>query len=241
MTVAMKQLRRPVIIAAAVAITLTGMATTASADPTGPQSSSRRVQLEQLDRGLVAAATGEGVFLSWRLLGHEVTGASDRPDRAGLPRLPRRAADRHGHRQHQLPRPGRHRRRRATGSPPSSAAARSTAARRSRRGPTRYYDLPLRKPADGVTPAGEAYTYSANDMSVGDVDGDGQYEYVVKWDPSNSKDVSQVGYTGTGLHRHLRARRHPAAPHRPRRQHPRRRALHPVPGLRLRRRRPRRR
>lgn len=33
-------------------------------------------------------------------------------------------------------------------------------------------------------------------MSVGDVDGDGSYEYVVKWDPSNSKDVSQVGYTG---------------------------------------------
>lgn len=59
-----------------------------------------------------------------------------------------------------------------------------------------YYDLPLRKPADGVTPAGEAYTYSANDMSVGDVDGDGQYEFIVKWDPSNSKDVSQVGYTG---------------------------------------------
>ena len=52
------------------------------------------------------------------------------------------------------------------------------------------------KPADGVTPKGEAYTYSANDMSVGDVDGDGTYEYVVKWDPSNSKDVSQVGYTG---------------------------------------------
>ena len=59
-----------------------------------------------------------------------------------------------------------------------------------------YYSLPLRKPADGVTPTGEAYTYSANDMSVGDLDGDGQYEYVVKWDPSNSKDVSQVGYTG---------------------------------------------
>jgi hypothetical protein len=59
-----------------------------------------------------------------------------------------------------------------------------------------YHDLPLRKPADGVTPAGQAYTYAANDMSVGDVDGDGQYEYVVKWDPSNSKDVSQVGYTG---------------------------------------------
>ena len=66
-----------------------------------------------------------------------------------------------------------------------------------------YHDLPLQKPADGVTPggviwgeAGEPYTYSANDVSVGDVDGDGAYEYVVKWDPSNSKDVSQVGYTG---------------------------------------------
>src|SRR5690606_5823521 len=59
-----------------------------------------------------------------------------------------------------------------------------------------FHDLPLQKPADGVTPVGEDYTYSANDVSVGDVDGDGQYEYVVKWDPSNSKDVSQRGYTG---------------------------------------------
>ncbi len=33
-------------------------------------------------------------------------------------------------------------------------------------------------------------------MSVGDVNGDGQYEFIVKWDPSNSKDVSHVGYTG---------------------------------------------
>jgi hypothetical protein len=61
---------------------------------------------------------------------------------------------------------------------------------------TTHYDLPLKRPADGVTPRGEAYTYSANDMSVGDLDGDGRYEYIVKWDPSNSKDVSQVGYTG---------------------------------------------
>src|SRR4051812_45246149 len=34
------------------------------------------VQLEHLDRGLVAAATAEGVFLSWRLLGPEATGHS---------------------------------------------------------------------------------------------------------------------------------------------------------------------
>ncbi|KPC67415.1 alpha integrin, partial [Thermoactinomyces vulgaris] len=28
------------------------------------------------------------------------------------------------------------------------------------------------------------------------LDGDGQYEYLVKWDPSNAKDNSQSGYTG---------------------------------------------
>lgn len=37
--------------------------------------------------------------------------------------------------------------------------------------------------------------YNANDMSVGDVDGDGQYELFLKWDPSNAKDNSQSGAT----------------------------------------------
>ncbi len=59
-----------------------------------------------------------------------------------------------------------------------------------------YTEIPLKKPADGVTPAGETFTYSANDMSVGDVDGDGEYEFFVKWNPSNAHDVSQRGYTG---------------------------------------------
>jgi hypothetical protein len=59
-----------------------------------------------------------------------------------------------------------------------------------------YIDIPLQIPEGGVTPAGEAYTYRANDMSVGDIDGDGEYEYFVKWDPSNSQDVSIKGYTG---------------------------------------------
>ncbi|NUT46455.1 MAG: rhamnogalacturonan lyase, partial [Saccharothrix sp.] len=57
-------------------------------------------------------------------------------------------------------------------------------------------DVPLQIPAGGTTPSGESYTYSANDASVGDLDGDGQYEIVLKWDPSNAKDNSQSGYTG---------------------------------------------
>ena len=59
-----------------------------------------------------------------------------------------------------------------------------------------YLDVPIQVPAGGTTPDGVAYTYSANDTSVGDLDGDGQLEFVVKWDPSNSKDNSQSGYTG---------------------------------------------
>ena len=59
-----------------------------------------------------------------------------------------------------------------------------------------YLRVPLQVPAGGTTPVGETYTYSPNDVSVGDLDGDGEYEYVVKWDPSNSKDNSQSGFTG---------------------------------------------
>lgn len=59
-----------------------------------------------------------------------------------------------------------------------------------------YLSVPLDKPADAYTKDGQPYTYSANDASVGDVDGDGQYELFVKWYPSNAKDNSQAGYTG---------------------------------------------
>lgn len=45
-------------------------------------------------------------------------------------------------------------------------------------------------------PTGSGCTYTPNDMSVGDVDGDGKYELFVKWDPSNSHDNSQHGKTG---------------------------------------------
>src|SRR5271157_789555 len=64
-----------------------------------------------------------------------------------------------------------------------------------------YLDVPLQIPAGGTAnwcPGGTAssYTYSANDGSIADLDGDGQYEFVIKWDPSNSKDNSQSGCTG---------------------------------------------
>lgn len=65
--------------------------------------------------------------------------------------------------------------------------------------PNGYLDIPLQKPADGITPAGDIYTYTPNDASIGDVDGDGEYEILLKWDPSNSHDNSHDGYTGEVL------------------------------------------
>jgi autotransporter-associated beta strand protein len=59
-----------------------------------------------------------------------------------------------------------------------------------------YLRVPLQVPPPGVTPVGEAYTYSPNDVSVGDLDGDGEFELIVKWDPSNAKDNAHTGYTG---------------------------------------------
>ncbi|MGQ7946445.1 rhamnogalacturonan lyase [Flavobacterium sp. WC2509] len=59
-----------------------------------------------------------------------------------------------------------------------------------------YLDIPMQIPDGGITPDNVAYTYNVNDCSVGDVDGDGQYEIFVKWDPSNSHDNSHKGYTG---------------------------------------------
>lgn len=168
---------------------------TAPASATSPtEASPGGPRLERLDRGLVAARTAAGVHLSWRLLRHEATGHTG----TGLDG-PAFAVYRDG-------------RKIATVTdstnyldPEGGSEYRVAPVVRGRQGDLSKpvtpwaggsYDLPLRKPADGVTPTGEAYTYSANDVSVGDVDGDGSYEYVVKWDPSNSKDVSQVGYTG---------------------------------------------
>ena len=65
--------------------------------------------------------------------------------------------------------------------------------------PKGYLSLPLEKPADGTTPDGRRYSYSANDASVADVDGDGQYELILKWDSSNAHDNAHDGFTGPTL------------------------------------------
>ena len=61
--------------------------------------------------------------------------------------------------------------------------------------PMGYFTIPLQKPDGGVTPDGRPYAYTANDATAADVDGDGQYEIILKWEPTNAHDNSHDGYT----------------------------------------------
>ncbi|MBO3734937.1 rhamnogalacturonan lyase family protein [Glycomyces niveus] len=156
--------------------------TDGSAAQTGPI-------MEDLGRGVTVVPSGGGSLVSWRLLGTDtastafnvyrngtllngspITGATNYLDAGGSGTYTVAAVNGG-----------------TVGAPSGAEAVFNSSG---------YRDVPIQRPAGGTTPSGEAYTYSANDMSVGDLDGDGQYEYLVKWDPSNAKDNSQSGYTG---------------------------------------------
>jgi len=47
-----------------------------------------------------------------------------------------------------------------------------------------YLQIPIQPPSSA---------YEANDCSAADLDGDGEYEIVLKWEPNNAKDNSQSG------------------------------------------------
>ena len=164
-------------------------------------------QLEKLNRGLVAIKRKEGIFVSWRLFLDEVTGYSHTGMTGtdfALYRDGKKIAvvtdstnylDKDGTMESRYQAAPIRDGKEGEACPPVSVWQSGE----------NYLDIPLQKPADGVTrpgamhPDGEPFTYSANDMSVGDVDGDGELEYFVKWDPSNSHDVSHRGYTGNCL------------------------------------------
>jgi hypothetical protein len=142
---------------------------------------------EHLDRGLVSIRTAKGNFLSWRLLPEDPAGTTYAVYQ-GSTKVGTTSATNYLD----------------AGAPagasytvrPAGAAATALAADPPVTTLATSMDVPIQRPGGGTTPDGVSYTYSANDASVGDLDGDGQYEIVLKWDPSNSKDNSQSGYTG---------------------------------------------
>ena len=76
--------------------------------------------------------------------------------------------------------------------------------------PIGYLDIPLTPPISPSSPrvsdgiAVTSVTYSANDATMADLDGDGQLEIILKWDPSDSKDNSQSGFTSPTIFDALR-------------------------------------
>ena len=142
-------------------------------------------QMEKLDRGLVAlpANSGSGNFVSWRVLGTD-----DNNTRFDLVRNGTTIAtdlevsnykDAGGN-----------------SSSEYQVITKVNGETFSTSNPVKawgeiYKKLKLDRPATGA----QGGTYSPNDCSVGDVDGDGEYEIFVKWDPSNSQDNSNNGKT----------------------------------------------
>lgn len=96
-----------------------------------------------------------------------------------------------------------------------------------------YLTVPLDRPAGGnveVPPESPTspFTYSPNDASAADLDGDGEYELVVKWEPSNTRDNAQAGISGRQLIDAYRLDGTKTMAHRSRPEHPFRTALHAV-------------
>lgn len=145
---------------------------------------------EKLDRGLVAVSTPTGVLVSWRLLPSDPHGIGFHVYRDGQ-RVTSRPVTDSTNVLDKTGMPGAGYELRAVqGGHVDGVIGRTTA------WSSDHLDIPIDRPAGGTTPDGVAYTYDANDASVGDLDGDGQYEIVLKWNPTNAKDNSQSGYTG---------------------------------------------
>ena len=149
---------------------------------------------EKLDRSVVAVRQADGsAFVSWRLLKSDPKGAAfdvyrngkklneapltkggtwfiDKQPEEGAVYEVRCKMD-EGRRKME---DGRHQ--------PSSLSLQTSA--------IGYIAVPLQKPDE---------MHSANDATVADVDGDGQYEIILKWDPWNSHDNSHDGMTDATL------------------------------------------
>ncbi|MEU4516595.1 rhamnogalacturonan lyase [Nonomuraea wenchangensis] len=177
--------------ALALATALATAATGAAVTTGGPALASPPTkQMEDLDRGLISVRSGSGNLVSWRLLGTDPDGVSFNLYR-GSTRIVSGLTASTTYLDNGAAADASYTVRAVVGGAEQAA---SPASLRFTGGA--YLDVPIQPPSGGTTPDGVSYTYSANDASVGDVDGDGQYEIILKWDPSNAKDNSQSGYTG---------------------------------------------
>lgn len=191
-----------------------------------PQYQTNARQMEKLNRGLIAVKTTadtrgqavNGVYLSWRLLGDEslenqafdiykngtkihTTGEHDATnwiDTSGT------ASDKY-----KVVKAGEDASKETEVTPTSNnncAKSNEVGNGNSEKNSFTYVDIPISRP-DPVERMGDgkisnyynvdkSHEGGANDASVGDLDGDGDYEIVLKWDPTDSKDSAGADFTG---------------------------------------------
>ncbi|WDF44516.1 rhamnogalacturonan lyase [Streptomyces sp. T12] len=150
-------------------------------------------QVERLDRGLTSVHTGSGNLVSWRWLATDPNDVAFNVYRGGtrLNSSPLTTSTNYLD----------------AGAPDSADYTVRAVVNGIEQAPsehalqfrTGYKDVPISPPPGGTSPGNSPYTYEANDASVGDLDGDGALDIVLKWQPTNAKDNSQSGYTGNTI------------------------------------------
>jgi len=148
------------------------------------------MSVEKLDRGAVAVKSAEGVLVSWRSLVTDAPGLSFNIYRDGK-KLNSAPVSTSTNYLDAITGTGVYEVREVAGGKEGKGASALTIAG--------YLTVPLKRPAGGTTADGRAYTYTANDASVGDLDGDGQYEIILKWEPTAANDNCCAGHTGIVL------------------------------------------
>ncbi len=134
--------------------------------------------MEKLDRGLIAVKSGNGYFVSWRMFGTDPEGigfnvykGSTKLNSSVLTSATSYQDNSSGFGSYTIR--------------PVIAGVEQASSPAARVLSTNYLSIPISPPANG---------YNAGDASTGDLDGDGEYEIVLKWEHT-PKDNSQSGIT----------------------------------------------
>ena len=154
--------------------------------------------MEKLDRGLIAIKTDGGVYLSWRLFDSEdnIFGSADKNVSFNVYRDGKKISEVATKTNYVDSTVGTN----------YSVAPVINGVEGEKCNPVTaynnsYFDIPLLKPDDETIydPSNNklaTYSFFPADCSTGDVDGDGEYEIIVKW-TSHERDVGTPAYSGT--------------------------------------------
>ena len=155
-------------------------------------------QMEKLDRGLIAIKTDGGIYLSWRLFDSEdnIFGSADKNVSFNVYRDGKKISEVATKTNYVDSTVGTN----------YSVAPVINGVEGEKCNPVTaynnsYFDIPLLKPDDETIydPSNNklaTYSFFPADCSTGDVDGDGEYEIIVKW-TSHERDVGTPAYSGT--------------------------------------------